>query len=65
MMTTAETKKLQGFPPTLRKGTATERQFRMMLGNAMTVPMFAKLQRMLLGAIGKISLDDVPDPCAS
>ena len=62
MMSTAEMTKLQGFPY-LRRGGVTEKQVCAMIGNAMTVPIIARLVRMLLGAIGLIDLDDVPDPC--
>ena len=62
MMTTSEIARLQGFPPDIKRGSATDRQFRQMLGNAMTVSVVARVQRMVLAAAGFISLEDVPDP---
>ena len=63
MMTTSEIARLQGFPPDIKRGMATDRQLRQMLGNAMTVSVVARVQRMVLAAAGFISLEDVPDPC--
>ena len=62
MMTTADIQKLQGFPTSFRRGSATDRQLRMMMGNAMSIPVLARIQRMVLAAAGYISLDDVCDP---
>ena len=56
MMTTSDISKLQGFPISIKRERATERQFRQMLGNAMTVPVLARIQRMVLGAAGFIDL---------
>ena len=63
MMTTSEIARLQGFPPDIKRGSATDRQFRQMLGNAMTVSVVARVQRMVSAVAGFISLEDVPDPC--
>ena len=62
MQSTSEIARLQGFP-LLRRAGATDRQLRQMLGNAMTVPILARVSRMALAAIGLINLKDVPDPC--
>ena len=63
MMTTSEIARLQGFPPDIKRGMATDKQLRQMLGNAMTVSVVARVQRMVLAAARFISLEDVPDPC--
>lgn len=62
MMTTSEMMRLQGFPLTVRRHTMTPRQFDMCLGNAMTVPMLARLARTVMGAAGIIDTDHVADP---
>ena len=61
MTTTDELKRLQGFPVSLSKGPASDPQFRSMLGNAMTLPVLARVMRMVLGAAGFIDTADVPD----
>ena len=61
MTTTDELKRLQGFPVSLSKGPASDSQFRSMLGNAMTLPVLARVMRMVLGAAGFIDTADVPD----
>lgn len=54
MMTQEDLRKLQGFPANTRRGHATDRQFQMMLGNAMTVPVLARVLYMVLNAAGYI-----------
>ena len=61
MTTTDELKRLQGFPASLPKFHATDNQLRYMLGNAMTLPVLARVMRMVLGAAGFINTADVPD----
>ena len=61
MTTTDELKRLQGFPASLPKFHATDAQMRQMLGNAMTLPVLARVMRMVLGAAGFIDTADVPD----
>ena len=65
MLSTRDICKLQGFPTDVKRGPATERQFRMMLGNSMTVPVMARILCMALAAGGYIDLDAVPDPVLS
>jgi site-specific DNA-cytosine methylase len=60
-MTTSDMMRLQGMPAKINKHTATPRQFNMMFGNAMTMPLLARLIRMVLGAAGIIDLAHVPD----
>ena len=64
MMSTSEMMRLQGFPLTVRRHTMTPRQFDMCLGNAMTMPMLARLARTVMGAAGIIDVDHVADPVA-
>ena len=54
MMTLRDLMKLQGFPLTVSRGRATERQLGQMLGNAMTVPVLARIQHMVLAAAGYV-----------
>ena len=61
MTTTDELKRLQGFPVTLPKFPASDSQLRQMLGNAMTLPVLARVVRMVLAAAGFIDTADVPD----
>ena len=61
MTTTDELKRLQGFPVTLPKFPASDSQLRQMLGNAMTLPVLARVVRMALAAAGFIDTADVPD----
>ena len=61
MTTTDELKRLQGFPVTLQKFPANDYQLRQMLGNAMTLPVLARVVRMVLAAAGFIDTEDVPD----
>ena len=63
MMTVTDICRLQGFPTSMKRGQATDRQFLEMLGNAMTVTVLARIQRMVLGAAGFLDLDEVCDPC--
>ncbi len=63
MMTVTDICRLQGFPTSMKRGQATDRQFLEMLGNAMTVTVLARIQRMVLGAAGFLDLDQVCDPC--
>ena len=57
LMTTREIAKLQGFPGDIKRGQATERQFRQMCGNAMTTTVVARVLEMLLKAGGYIKDD--------
>ena len=57
LMTTREVVKLQGFPSDAKRCNATERQFRQMLGNAMTVTVVARVMEMLLKAGGYMPAD--------
>ena len=64
-MSMTELRKLQGFPSTLRRPVGvSERALSMMFGNAMTVPLLARIQRMVLGAAKLIDLDVIEDPVA-
>lgn len=65
MLTTNEISKLQGFPLSTVRAPATDRQFKMMLGNAMTVPVLARLQHMVLASAGFIDEREIPDPVVS
>ena len=61
MTRTDELKRLQGFPASIPKFKATDGQMREMLGNAMTLPVLARVMRMVLGAAGFIDTKDVAD----
>ncbi len=63
MMTVTDICRLQGFPTSMKRGSASDRQFMQMLGNAMTITVLARVQRMVLGAAGFLDLDEVCDPC--
>ncbi len=54
MTTVRDLTKLQGFPTDMQRATSTDRQFAMMLGNAMTVPVLSRIQKMILEAAGYI-----------
>ncbi|CAK0806999.1 unnamed protein product, partial [Prorocentrum cordatum] len=54
MTTAKDLTKLQGFPTNMKRATATDRQFATMVGNAMTVPVLSRIQRMVLEAAGYI-----------
>ena len=62
-MTTEEMIKLFGFKPScIKRSACTEREFRQMLGNSMSVPMIASLIRMVLVATKLVDPLVVPDP---
>ena len=61
MTTTDELKRLQGFPVSLPKFPASDSQLRQMLGNAMTLPVLARVVRMVLAVAGFIDTAEVPD----
>ena len=61
MTTTDELKRLQGFPASLPKFPASDSQLRQMLGNAMTLPVLARVVRMVLAVAGFIDPAEVPD----
>ena len=72
MMTTKEMLGIQGFPSgrLMWKGLLTDksrkvsnRQFNLMIGNTMSVPVVGRLMRELLILVGKLG-DDTPDPWA-
>ncbi len=66
MLSTEEMAKLQGIDMSrIKRHHVTHRQYCMMLGNAMSVPLLARLLRMVLGAAGYIDLEDVEDPVKS
>ena len=61
-MMLTDMRKLQGFPVIRRPAGVTERHVRLMLGNAMCVPVLARVLRMVLGAAKLIDLNEVEDP---
>jgi site-specific DNA-cytosine methylase len=59
-LTSSEILRLQGFPTTLKRAGATDRQIRQMAGNAMSVPVLARVMGMvLMAAANYITEDDI------
>jgi DNA (cytosine-5)-methyltransferase 1 len=61
-ITTQEMLRLQGFSPAIRKSSATDRQIRAMVGNAISVPVIAAVIRMVLHAADFAPIEDMANP---
>ncbi len=61
MLSTSDMCRLQGFPVSMRRPGCTDRQFRQMLGNAMSVPVLARVFRAALVATAYVDGEETPD----